>query len=141
MRAERVDSATLPRKRVILREQIARESDAPRYFGLRKLSELSGFDTRTLARWLHNGTVWIPTPTVLLGEQERPGWELDILRDWKPGLTGVERLKPVQYLSMHQMRRRYGMTEELLLVCVAEDHSLSMPAMWLDGKPGWVTPG
>lgn len=140
MRGTRPSAGALPRKRVLLRERIARESDAPRYVGWAYFSKLTGFDSRHLSYWLRAGTVWVPTPTVLLGEQGRPGWEPEILRAWEPGLTGVERSEPVRYLSGCQLRRRYGMSDDLLWICVAEDRTLPMPAIWLDGKPGWADP-
>ncbi|WP_157224105.1 hypothetical protein [Nocardia paucivorans] len=126
------------RKRAILRGRAERDSYAPRFVDLSEFSSVTGVDWRTLARWLDNGPIWVPTPAVVLGGKRRPGWEPEIPPTWEPGLNGAERQEPREYLDITQMKRRYGMSEATLWVCIVEDRTIPMPAMWLAGQPGWL---
>lgn len=53
-------------------------------------------------------------------------------------MNGAERQEPREYLDITQMKRRYGMSEATLWVCIVEDRTIPMPAMWLAGQPGWL---
>ncbi|WP_040792047.1 hypothetical protein [Nocardia paucivorans] len=120
-----------------LRAKADRISDAPRYIGLSEFASITGADARSLSRWLHNGSVWVPRPAVVLGKRDISGWEREAAEKWEPGLPGVDRPEPAKFLNAAQMQEKWGVTRDLLWKAIVEDHTISMPAMWLDGRPGW----
>ncbi|WP_280448466.1 hypothetical protein [Nocardia brasiliensis] len=96
-------------------------------------------DVATLARWHRQGPVWIPNPTVLLGSQRRGGWTALCAREWYQGMPPYDCPTSIEYLDTTGMCELQRMTPETLWACIV-DGTVDEPAMWLDGKPGWLAP-
>ena len=125
-----------------LRKRVESASVAPRFLSITEFATRKGVTTQQLNRWMRTGSVWVPTPAVVLGEIERPGWEEEVVDSWERGALGVERPKPQRYLNTTQMCERWHVTPEMLWACIAEDKSARGPDMWLvhglKTDPGWL---
>lgn len=130
------------RKAAALRDQVEAASEAPRYLSIGEFAVTADVTLRQLNRWRQSGSVWVPTPAVLLGD--RPGWEREIVTSWERGDLGVERPEPRQYLNVSQQCERWHLTPETLWACIAEDKTAQPPDMWmvhgLKAYPGWLPP-
>jgi hypothetical protein len=130
------------RKATELRQRVESASDAPRYLSITEFAKRHDVTTQQLNRWMRTGSVWVPTPAVVLGEIERPGWEKEVVESWERGALGVERPKAQRYLNVAQMCERWHVTPDTLWACIGEDQTAREPDMWLvhglKTDPGWL---
>ncbi|WP_432919830.1 hypothetical protein [Nocardia sp. CA-290969] len=118
-----------------------KRSDAPRFVGVTDFADITGERTQQLTRWRRTGRVWVPTPAILLGETERAGWEPEVAKAWRRGLTGVDRPEPVRYLSITEMVAIWHLPRALLWEAILVRESIPPPAIWLTTRgtadAGW----
>ena len=128
------------RLRAARRAAVEQRSQAPRYLGVTTFAEAAHIDANRFGRWRIHGPIWVPNPTVFLGEQHRPGWTKRCAREFYQGMPPYHCPVTIEYLDATQMCERHEMSDEILWACIADDKTIDEPAMWLDGVPGWLPP-
>jgi hypothetical protein len=118
------------------RQHARRWSRAPHYIGLTALAYRKGVPPNVLARWRHEGgPIWVLGEDIRLGTD--PGWSIERADMWMPGIAPTEPPTPIAYWPEAEMMRRHHISLDTLWTLVMVDRLLSMPAIWLDGRPGW----
>ncbi|GAB2640676.1 hypothetical protein GCM10027088_16090 [Nocardia goodfellowii] len=77
----------------------------------------------------------MPGEDVQLGSD--PGWSVERADAWTSESAPTEPPTPIVYWPEAEMMRRCHISLDTLWTLVMVDRLLPMPAIWLDGRPGW----
>ncbi|MGW0247711.1 hypothetical protein ACWDYH_13850 [Nocardia goodfellowii] len=117
------------------RQHARQRSAAPHYVGLTALAHRKQIPPTILVRWRREGPIWVPGEEIHLGTD--PGWSLPRADAWTPDSAPSTPPTPVVYWPEAEMMRHYRISLGTLWALVVADRRLPMPAIWLDGRPGW----